>query len=409
MPVASVPIALPWSTGAPASFYWRVRATNGRAVSGWSRPNRFTMGWDKKSLDIGVPDQRLTEPGFVRWSKVAGAVGYQVWFTNLAKPRTVSTITNVADLREYYADHAPGSPVRWRVRSLRRVYGVAQNGLPALLYGTWSPEYRSELPASPPPALHPVPRYAQSDETLSWGTYADAHELVPAFIFSTGDGHALHRVYVATDDNCINVVHISPAVSGNAYAPRSTGGDAQTVSMIDWTPAVASESVPARPVGGAAASGASLIPVDFLQKRAAVDSGQRLVHRTVLLDGRPVGTDGHDQELPQFACQDGRRGEFKKTSVKPDLADGVVPFATGLSPSGGLHSARTSSAQFYGGSLVTWRPAPAAAAYDVEWSRKRSPWKAASGLTDVLHVRGAAPEARHVVVSRAGHQRLVAG
>ena len=76
---------------------------------------------------------------------------------------------------------------------------------------------------------------------------------------------------MATDENCVNVVHISPAVSGNAYAPRSTGGDAQTFNMRDLTPAVASESVPARPVGGAGASGASLIPPDFLQKRAAID------------------------------------------------------------------------------------------------------------------------------------------
>ena len=38
MPAASVPISLPWSTGSAASFHWRVRASNGRAVSPWSEP-----------------------------------------------------------------------------------------------------------------------------------------------------------------------------------------------------------------------------------------------------------------------------------------------------------------------------------------------------------------------------------
>jgi hypothetical protein len=337
------------------------------------------MGWDTASLDRGVPYPLPSEPGFVRWSKVDGASGYQIWFTNAPKPRIVSTITNVADLREYYGARGPGSRVEWRVRALRRVYGVAQNGLPAFLYGTWSGKYDAQLPPTPQPAEHPAPRYAVSDVT-STNPGISEHELVPAFVFSTGDGHELHRVYVATDENCVNVVHISPAVSGNVYAPRSTGGDPESFNMADLTPAKASEAVPATPVGGAGASGASLIPVDFLQNRAAIDlwdsnwpTGR--YYWTVV----PAGSGG-DADLPQDACQAGRRGEFRKTSVKPDLANGVVPFATGLSLGGRLISAATSRTQFYGGSLATWRPAPAAAAYDVQWSRNRYPWRTAGHL-----------------------------
>jgi hypothetical protein len=385
MPAASVPIALPWSTGAPASFRWRVRATHGSAVSAWSNPGQFTMGWDQLSLDQGIPQWQPSEPGFVRWSKVSGASGYQVWFTNLGTPRTVSTITNVADLRELYGELAPGSPVVWRVRSLRRVYGAAQNGLPALLYGKWSGAYPAQMPSSPQRTdLRPAPRFAVSDVTSDvspTGAGVSSHELVPAFVFSTDDRYRLHRVYVATDANCINVVHISPAVSGNVYAPRSTGGDSESVTMKDLTPAATSESVAARPVGGAATSGASLIPPNFLQNRAAVDlwdsdwSTGRYYWTVVPVEN------GRDAELPQDACDEpGRRGEFRKTSVKPDLAQGVTPFATGLSPSGRLFSATSSRAKFYGGLLVTWRPAPAAAAYDVQWSRNRYPWKAAGQL-----------------------------
>ena len=167
MPAASVPISLPWTTGRPASFHWRVRAFNGRAASAWSAPASFTMGWDKESLDKGVPQRDDSEPGFVRWNKVAGAVGYQVWFTNAKERRIVSTITNVADIREYYGKHEPGSRVLWRVRALRRVLGAAQNGLPALLYGTWSgPEpYASYVPAGP------RTRSARRvSDAISWGT-----------------------------------------------------------------------------------------------------------------------------------------------------------------------------------------------------------------------------------------------
>ena len=333
--------------------------------------------------------------------------GYQIWFTNSPKPRIVSTITNVADFREYYGARAPGSRVEWRVRALRRVYGVAQNGLPALLYGTWSAKYDSELPAIPPPAIHPVPRYAVSD-TTSFGTIVGQHELVPAFVFSTGDGYELHRVYVATDENCVNVVHISPAVGGNVYAPRSTGGDAESFNMYDLTPAKASEAVPATPVGGAGASGASLIPADFLQQRAAVDlwdsnwSTGRYYWTVV-----PVGHDG-DAELPQDACQAGRRGEFGKTSVKPDLADGLVPFATGLSTTGRLFSAASSRAQFYGGSLVTWRPAPAAAAYDVQWSRAGRAVENGRSAQNLFYVGRPSSEAGHMAVSHTRYQRLAA-
>jgi hypothetical protein len=54
-----------------------------------------------------------------------------------------------------------------------------------------------------------------------------------------------------------------------------------------------------------------------------------------------------------------------------------VSKATGLSPGGRLLSAASGVRQFYGPPLVTWEPAPAAVAYDVEWSRSSYPWRAA--------------------------------
>ena len=81
--------------------------------------------------------------------------------------------------------------------------------------------------------------------------------------------------------------------------------------------------------------------------------------------------------LPQDACQAGNVLQFGRKSVDPGLGSRYVPFATGLSPSGRLHSASSRRSSFYGAALVTWTPATGATSYDIEWSRTRYPWKAA--------------------------------
>ena len=45
---------------------------------------------------------------------------------------------------------------------------------------------------------------------------------MPAFVFSR-DGYPFHRVYISTDEDCVNIVHVGSVVSGTVYAPRVTG------------------------------------------------------------------------------------------------------------------------------------------------------------------------------------------
>ena len=45
---------------------------------------------------------------------------------------------------------------------------------------------------------------------------------MPAFVFSRDD-YDLHRVYIATDKDCVNIVHVGSIVGGTVYAPRTTG------------------------------------------------------------------------------------------------------------------------------------------------------------------------------------------
>jgi hypothetical protein len=391
VPTMSVPVALPWSSGEPhsASFYWRVRATNGSAVSQWSDSAPMRMGFTDEN--DGVPQQNSKDvpAGLIRWTKVDGATGYQVWLLNVKK--TVSTITNVADLREAAQSLSPGSEVLWRVRAERRVYGETRNLLPAVTYGAWSSNpYRADkafvtyLPGAFP---YSGGLEALSDNTISPGTTARSHDLVPGFVFPTTDSSqypgldVLHRVYIATDADCVNIVHVGTAVSGNAYAPRSIGGgEPSPVTMHDGTPVTVSESVLAKSIGGSGSSGASPVPHDFLQNRAAVDlwdsdwSTGRYYWTVVPVSGN------HDLVTPQDECQSGHVGEFKKTSVEPQLSDRGSRYVTGLSPRGLLYTARTVHATFYGSPLVAWTASPAAAGYDVQWTRTPNQWSSTRQL-----------------------------
>jgi hypothetical protein len=384
VPTAAVPIALPWSTGEPhsASFYWRVRALNGSsAPSSWSDPAPFRMGWGQDTGGIPAqvtktPDGKKIPDGIISWGQVDGATGYQVWFTNFGFGHKITTVTNVADLREYATSQPLGSEVTWRVRAERRVYGQALNALPAVSYGPWSETYKSHLPDVSTGAPH---LQAISD-AVSTEHDAHSHSLVPAFMFPTKDG-GLHRVYIATDENCVNIVHVSPAVAGDAYAPRSIGGGGSPAVMADGTGAAVSESVLAKLVGGAAASGASPFS-HALEARGAIDlwdsdwSTGRYYWTVVPVDGQ-----GHDVVTPQDECQDyGVRAEFKKTSEQPRLGGPEGRYLTGLSPRGHLFSATSSNDAFYGSPLAAWKPSSAAVAYDVEWTRTPRQWSSAHRL-----------------------------
>jgi hypothetical protein len=82
-----------------------------------------------------------------------------------------------------------------------------------------------------------------------------------------------------------------------------------------------------------------------------------------------------DLELPQDVCAPpyNRVARFGKQS-EPSLTAAGELFASGLSPKGRL-MAGTSSQAFYGSPLVAWTPALGATVYEVQWSKKRYPFK----------------------------------
>jgi hypothetical protein len=236
-PAAAVPVTLPWITGSPYSLYARVRAiaANG-SVGSWSAMYGFNMRW------ANVPDQMSSGPGYIRWTPVDGATSYDVWFGNLdvggGVSKVISTVTNVADEREYYSFHNDNSwiqDVEWRVRAVRRIQDTKgpSNGLPTVSYGPWSQTYTSTNPAFTQGKLTLGNAVSDATSTPSSPT---VHKIMPAFQFS-GDQSLdstgcvstlaprceLFRVYVFSDSDCVNVVFKSALIGSPAYAPRITG------------------------------------------------------------------------------------------------------------------------------------------------------------------------------------------
>jgi hypothetical protein len=415
-PAAAVPISLPWITGDPASLYWHVRALSGSRVSRWSTTGRFNMRWpavrNRTAVTdtIGVPQQLPTERGFVRWTRVEGATGYDVWFTNLGVDgeislgKIVSTITTVADEREYSTLRAPSSLVHWRVRAHRHLYGAARNGLPRASKGPWSRVY-TDLGGAVETTPRPTPlRTVVSD--LRTGS-RPVHSLMPVFVFSPATGYDLHRVYVATDRDCVNIVHVGSIVGGHAYAPRITGPLALAPEQWDSTHSFLTENESKQqvvdPAKALRSDGDSVTPNETPNMApsgtgsTSPNSTQKPLPSVDLWDsnaraGRyywtvvPVvkrGDTYQDIVVPQDACEAKPPLEFAKSSARAVLrakGGARAPYATGLSPTGRLHSAVNSRSAFYGVPLVAWTPASGAILYDVEWSRTSYPWRRASGI-----------------------------
>ena len=438
-PATAIPLALPWITGEPASLYWHVRALAGKKVSGWSETKAFNMRWGD------VPKQQtVTQPGYIRWSPVDGATGYQVWWVKAGK--VIATITNVADEREFYAFHSDPAwtgDVQWRVRAVRGMYGQAKNALPAVSYGPWSPVYHSPNDTNPLDTGTDVIPVGTVSDVVSTAAKPHVHALMPAFLFSgNGDtNYGLHRVYVFSDRDCVNEVFRGAIVAGPAYAPRTTGplnlptsqegletdapsmfladGDEGETYAADTGTVTTSESTgTAGGTGGSAASASTAAPSSTGGSAAAAASSSTTVAAKVDLwdrnwpSGRyywtvvPVqavvttkGVEYRETELPQDNCQ-GQRATatqpavaprmlaFGKHSTDPKPTRGkAVPYATGLSPSGRLVSAKSGKISFYGSPLVAWSAAPSASTYVVEWSKTAYPWRPAG------HVRTPATSA----------------
>ena len=235
-PATALPLTLPWITGSPYSLYGHVRAVTAKRVSAWSAPFGFNMRWPAVPTPL-TPSY----PGLLRWSTVPGASGYMVWMLDAG--RWFTTRTNMADEREYYDFHNSASwtgVVRWRVRPMRWLYGAADNALPVVSYGPWSPVYTSYNPPFSPGPLKALATV--SNAGVGDASNVATHNITPAFVYSGNTSiwnttSELYRVLVFTDEDCLNTVFRGAMVGSPAYVPREVGPLAMPVDVNGLTDA----------------------------------------------------------------------------------------------------------------------------------------------------------------------------
>lgn len=418
-PVASVQVQVPWMTGNPYALWVRARATSGTKTSAWSAAFGFNTRWRN------VPEAQPSSDGLIRWSPVEGATGYEVLYLGVPGGYNVhfSTITNVADEREWWSFHQGlAQTVRWRVRAVRVVSSdTLPNGVAISKFGPYSPVYTT--PTSASVATGPINGLVAQSDVDSTGTSVRSHQLMPGFTWSgTGyraDGGAasLWRVYVFSDKQCVNPVMIGSVTGSPAWAPR------------DWTPLALPKTV--KDLNAASAPSPKYLgtgsqdlafsadgtPLKPSEMGAAADSGStsgtagtgstsstttsNAAYTTLPDNGWPEGrywwtvvpvqvaifpsdlvkgiqdsdkVEYHDAALAQDMCAAGQVWPFGIQSVALTTS-AQMPYVSGLN-SGRVVSAARKAPKFSELPLITWKPAIGAQSYEIELSKKSYPWKA---------------------------------
>lgn len=439
IPAETISRQLPWMVGQPYALWAHVRwiSDNGMSATPWSAPFGFNMRW----LDQDVPQQWPAPDGLIRWKPVQGATGYEVLYVDIHPTKSFQTTTNVADEREFFTFHSNlgyTMPIRWRVRAIRDVSRTAPptNGLPAVSYGPWSSTFTSQN--TPQTLGTTVPTDTVSDE---WGKTKLGHQfhLTPGFAWSPSAqvvtdgvdaGSPLYRIYIFTDNHCVNRIFTGSVVGSPAWAPRTVGGpinlpaSSKTLAnaksgkypgagsegtALDATGSdVSAAESPSKGSGAsssgsasasAAATGASASAAAPLAKVDLWDSGWptgryywTVVPVTIFAvdtgDGSAPASSGaadlklgyQDAAVPQDACESGSIMGFGKIS-RPVVTTAGKAFVSGVAPTGRTVAAVGQHAEVYSSPIVAWQPAVGATTYQIELSRSLYPWHITKRVT----------------------------
>jgi hypothetical protein len=398
-PVASIQRQVPWMTGNPYALWVHVRAVAHGRTSPWSTPYGFNTAWQQ------VPKQEPAPTGLIRWTAVDGATSYDVWYVNGPNGDIhFSTLTNVADEREYWMDSPPlAGTIKWRVRAVRLVQtdsSPLQNGIPTESHGPYSPTFtttnRTALSAAPMKSV------SAASDVESTPTRPHAHQLTPGFAWTgtqdtvgQSSNAQLSRVYIFSDEQCVNLVMTGSAVGGPAWAPRNITSPRAALAPAGETAADGTEVRPdewkgASPASGSAPAAGSANPATpgtspaVNQHISLPDNGWpegRYWWTVVPVDVSSVTY--QDLALPQDSCEAGQVWPFGVQST-PLTTAFKNPYVSGVTTGTRVVSATRRAPTFQSLPLITWKPASAARTYEIELSRHAYPWVAVKTQTSVV-------------------------
>lgn len=410
IPALAVAHQLPWMTGQPYALWAHVRweSKDGKTVTPWSTPFGFNMRW----ADSDYPQQLPAPEGLIRWKPIAGATRYEVLYPDLNGAKSFQTTTNVADEREWFTFHdtlatSVWAVVHWRVRAIRYIddKDVLRNGLPRASYGPWSPTFSTVNAPLKLGTLAPTATISDTWDTP--GQPAQPHELMPGFAWSPAApvlgnigpvGSSLYRVYIFTDDHCVNQVFAGSVVGSPAFAPRTIGGPlalpSSTKAISNWEgpPYLYARGPEANSFD---ATGTPVIPNEQTAGSAAGDANVELwdsgwptgryywtvVPVVVSTLGTYNATSNdqqvqyHDAAVPQDQCEAGLGMSFGKVSQPVVTASGNLPWVSGLAGNGRVVASAARVPQVHDSPLVAWEPAVGATTYEVQISRTSYPWR----------------------------------
>ena len=247
----------------------------------------------------------------------------------------------------------------------------------------------------------------------------EPHELIPGFWWDGDDNRTacppssapsgvtcpLFHVYVYSDSDCVNRVHVSDLVGSPAFVPRLTGVldlPADPSKLMEAAGLYLNDKDSDENEGGVFDAGADRVYAAGTDPLLPSDpnnlpAGQVAPRRTGLWDAdwpasrywwTVVAAVPHvdtvankveyrDVNFAEAHCQAGEQMSFGKTSSVVVERESGVPYVSGLTPSGKVRSASSKWPTFFGEVVVGWKPAPGATKYEIQWSRTKDPWNRA--------------------------------
>ena len=455
IPALAIAHQLPWMTGVPYALWAHVRweSADGKTVTPWSAPFGFNMRWrdsDYPAAAAGAGGPHPLEADRGRDALRGALPGHQRRRSRSRRRRTSPTSASSSrstSARTRLVDGALArarDPVHRRQgRAEERAAACRPTGRGAAIVHDRQPAARARHARADRHGLghagtRRASRAARTSSTpgFAWTPSAPVLGNIGAF------GSSLYRVYIFTDDHCVNAgLHgLDRRLAGVRAAD-----DRRPVRTAAVTKALANgrrrrTSSSAAPKGrsfdatGEAGRAERVRPGDGRSVRVGEQRRRMQASTCGTPAGRTAATTGRssrsrcssyrrvrprrpsDQPIALPGCRraagpvrGGARHELRQGVAAGRHASASTPWVSGLAPNGRVVASASKVPTVHDSPLVAWQPAVGATTYEMQLSRKSYPWRTTwsttTSATSVVLPLGKARSARGATACAASTRR----